>query len=84
MKRLAPTPETDSPSPAPLLAEAGQYLGADELATLRRACAFATVLTAAAGVSMKAGWLSRGGGVTGVVVGEGCELGSCLYRILGG
>src|SRR5215212_591766 len=42
MKRLAPTPETDSRSPAPLLAEAAQYLNADELATLRRACDFAT------------------------------------------
>jgi GTP diphosphokinase / guanosine-3',5'-bis(diphosphate) 3'-diphosphatase len=42
MKRLAPTPETDSRSPAPLLAEAAQYLSADELATLRHACDFAT------------------------------------------
>src|SRR5919199_3136770 len=41
MKRLAPTPETDASDPAPLLAEAAQYLGADELATLERACAFA-------------------------------------------
>ncbi|HZU06424.1 MAG TPA: bifunctional (p)ppGpp synthetase/guanosine-3',5'-bis(diphosphate) 3'-pyrophosphohydrolase [Chloroflexota bacterium] len=41
MKRLAPTPETDAHDPGPLLAEAGQYLSADELATLRRACAFA-------------------------------------------
>src|SRR5262245_23643324 len=42
MKRLAPTPETDAPSPEPLLAEAAQYLSADELATLRHACDFAT------------------------------------------
>src|SRR5581483_12189652 len=42
MKRLAPTPETDAPDAAPLLAEAAQYLSAEELATLERACAFAT------------------------------------------
>src|SRR4051812_49835949 len=42
MRRLAPTPETDAPSPGPLLAEAAQYLNADELATLRHACDFAT------------------------------------------
>src|SRR5579884_2406978 len=41
MKRLAPTPETDASDAAPLLAEAGQYLSADELAVLRRACDFA-------------------------------------------
>src|SRR5437763_6231999 len=42
MKRLAPTPETDPRSPAPLLAEAAQYLNADEQATLRHACDFDT------------------------------------------
>src|SRR5581483_2340393 len=42
MKRLAPTPEADSPSPEPLLAQAGTYLGPAEVETLRRACAFAT------------------------------------------
>src|SRR5438445_235520 len=42
MKRLAPTPETDSPSPEPLLAQAGSYLTPAEVDTLRPACAFAT------------------------------------------
>src|SRR2546421_6627595 len=42
MKRLAPTPDTDSPSPEPLLVQAGTYLGTAEVDTLRRACAFAT------------------------------------------
>src|SRR5919199_3181644 len=41
MKRLAPTPETDSPNPEPLLAQAASYLGEAEIETLRRACAFA-------------------------------------------
>src|SRR6266511_4304543 len=41
VKRLAPTPETDAQAAGPLLAEATRYLGADELATLRRACVFA-------------------------------------------
>jgi guanosine-3',5'-bis(diphosphate) 3'-pyrophosphohydrolase len=41
MKRLAPTPETDSHDAEPLLAAAGRYLGADEMETLRHACAFA-------------------------------------------
>jgi hypothetical protein len=42
MKRLAPTPETDSPSPPPLLAQAATYLTPAEVATLERACEFAT------------------------------------------
>src|SRR5690242_15971422 len=42
MKRLAPTPETDSPSPEPLLAQAASYLAPAEVDTLRRACEFAT------------------------------------------
>src|SRR5919206_496715 len=42
MKRLAPTPETDSPSPEPLLTQAGSYLAPAEVDTLRRACEFAT------------------------------------------
>ncbi len=41
MKRLAPTPETDSPNPEALLAQAATYLGEGEAETLRRACAFA-------------------------------------------
>lgn len=41
MKRLAPTPESDAHDSSPLLAEAERYLGATELATLRRACEFA-------------------------------------------
>src|SRR5207237_1986069 len=36
------TPETDSPSPEPLLAQAGSYLTPAEVDTLRHACAFAT------------------------------------------
>ncbi len=42
MKRLAPTAEADAQSPEPLLAQAATYLGDADLATLRRACAFAT------------------------------------------
>ncbi len=41
MKRLAPTPETDTHEPTALLAAAASYLPAEELATLERACAFA-------------------------------------------
>src|SRR3954452_17204879 len=41
MKRLAPTPETDSHSPEPLLAQAATYLSDADVETLRRACAFA-------------------------------------------
>src|SRR5262245_37137884 len=42
MKRLAPTPETDSPSSEPLLTQAATYLTPAEVETLGRACAFAT------------------------------------------
>src|SRR5919202_1752381 len=41
MKRLAPTPETDSPTPERLLAQAASYLWEAEVDTLRRACTFA-------------------------------------------
>src|SRR5262249_15010498 len=41
VKRLAPTPETDAQEAGPLLAEAANYLGTEEQAMLRRACAFA-------------------------------------------
>jgi GTP diphosphokinase / guanosine-3',5'-bis(diphosphate) 3'-diphosphatase len=41
MKRLAPTPETDSLDAAPLLAQASTYLSPDEVRTLERACVFA-------------------------------------------